>query len=132
MASLSSFQLIELAVLPPGQSHYWFFDPPGDLHGCVLHATAHPEPADDADLHAQTRVEVSELFVVRNNAGIDGNKRGAEVNITVTNYTDRWAPYSLWLVCIRPRSARGQARRSLGSSNSNLAIASVARGTHRA
>jgi hypothetical protein len=88
MANLSSSSWIELAVLQPGQSHYWFFDHPHDLHGWVFQATAHPECAHDESA-AETRVEVSELFVLCNVAAIQGGKRSSQVNITVTNYSGR-------------------------------------------
>jgi hypothetical protein len=108
MANLSSNPWIELAVLAPGQSHYWCFEQPRDLHGWVFQATAHPEVADDEFAPAENRVEVSELFVLGKRAAILTAKRSSQVNITVTNYSGHWAPYSLWVVAI-PASHGQQA-----------------------
>jgi hypothetical protein len=113
MPELNSFPWVELAVLAPGQSHYWFFDQTRDLHGWVFQATAYPEPPDaggDNELVA-TRVEVSELFVLRKRGENQGGKRGSQINITVTNCGDRWAPYSLWVVSIPPRKMPRHAYR---------------------
>jgi len=108
MANLSSSSWIELAVLPPGQSHYWFFDHPRDLHGWVFQATAHPECVDDESA-AETSVEVSELFVLCKVAESQDCKRSSQVNITVTNYSGRWAPYSLWVVAVPVRNGPANA-----------------------
>jgi hypothetical protein len=108
MANLSSFPWIELAVLPPGQSHYWFFDQPDDLRGWVFQATAHPECGEEESPAAEIRVEVSELFVLCKLTETQGGKRTSQVNLTVTNYSGRWAPYSLWVVAVPPRETRRQ------------------------
>ena len=100
MAKLESSPWIKWAVLPPGQSHYWFFDHPRDLHGWVFQATAHPECADDESVAAETRVEVSELFVLCKRGEPQGGKHHSQVNVTVTNYSGRWAPYSLWVAAV--------------------------------
>lgn len=84
--------------MPPGQSHYWFFDDPRDLHGWVFQATAHPECADDESIAAETRVEVSELFVLCQRREVQGTTYRFQLNVTVTNYSGSWAPYSLWVV----------------------------------
>ena len=113
MPELNSFPWVELAVLAPGQSHYWFFDQTRDVHGWVFQATAYPEPPDageDNELVA-SRVEVTELFVLRKGGEIQGGKRRSQVNITVTNCGDRWAPYSLWVVSIPPRKMPRSAYR---------------------
>lgn len=121
MANLSSSPWIELAVLPPGQSHYWFFDQPRDLHGWVFQATAHPECLDAESVAEETRVEVSELFVLCKVSEVQGRKCSSQVNLTVTNYGGRWAAYSLWVVAVPGRDGRralrfGDSARSRDSS----------------
>jgi hypothetical protein len=107
MADLNAFPWVELAVLAPGQSHYWFFDPSWDAHEWVFQATAHPEPPDDGeDPLAPNRVEVTELFVVRKGDPVGKGKRLSRVNITATNCGERWASYSLWVVSVPPRKIR--------------------------
>lgn len=103
MAELNSFSWVELGVLAPGQSHYWFFDQPRDLHGWVFQATAYPEPPDPGEEQtwAASRVEVTELFILGR----------SQINITVTNCDDRWAAYSLWVVSVPPRNMQRQAHR---------------------
>jgi hypothetical protein len=108
MPNLSSFPWIELAVLAPGQSHYWFFDQPSDLHGWVFQATAHPERGENESGVAETRVEVSELFVLCKLAETQAARRSSQVNITVTNYSSNWAPYSLWVVAVPQHGRRAQ------------------------
>jgi hypothetical protein len=114
MANLTSSLWIDLAVLPPGQSHYWFFDHLRDLHGWVFQATAHPECADVEPPAAEIRVEVSELFVLCKVNETQDSKHSSQINITVTNYSGRWAPYSLWVVAVPAQEGR-QAHRSCDS-----------------
>jgi len=98
---------VELAVLPPGQSHYWFFDHPQDLHGWVFQATAHPEGlAEESGEAGETRVEVSELFVLSKGPQSQDSRQRSQVNVTVTNYGSRWASYSLWTVAVPPKGRR--------------------------
>ncbi len=106
MGDLNSFRWVELAVLGPGRSHYWFFDPSWDAHGWVFQATAYPEPPDLGEQNPlpASRLEVTELFVVRKDGEIQEEKRQSRVNITVTNCGEGWAPYSLWVVSIPPRT----------------------------
>lgn len=106
MAELNSFQWVELAVLAPGQSHYWFFDQARDLHGWVFQATAYPEPAQahEENALAARRIEVTELFILRTDGENQGTARSIQINITVTNCGDRWTPYSLWVVSIPPQA----------------------------
>jgi hypothetical protein len=113
VAQLNSSRWIELAVLAPGQSHYWSFDPSWDAHEWVFQATAHPEPPDDGlgGTLAPSRVEVTELFVLRAGDAEGERKRVSRVNITVTNCGELWAAYSLWVVAVPPRKIRRQARR---------------------
>jgi hypothetical protein len=103
----NSSRWVELAVLAPGQSHYWFFDPSWDAYGWVFQATAYPEPEGSGAPSAAevSRVEVTELYVVRREAAHEG-KCGSRVNITVTNCGDGWAPYSLWVAAASPRKIR--------------------------
>ena len=104
-AALNSSAWVELATLAPGQSHYWFFDPSWDAYGWVFQATAYPEMPDAGEESAlpPTRVEVTELFVLRlSKEGRDG-KCLSRINITATNCGDRWAAYSLWVASIPPR-----------------------------
>jgi hypothetical protein len=118
MAEIISRPWVELAILPPGQSHYWFFDQPHDLRGWVFQAAAYPEQTDDdcdGPLTA-SRVEVSELFIGRQGGPIESREHRAQVNITVTNCGDRWAGYSLWVVSTPSRSGRRRARRPNESS----------------
>jgi hypothetical protein len=103
MTALNSVPWVELAVLAPGQSHYWFFDHPSDVHGWVFQATAHPEPVEEEHHLPTSRVEVTELFVLANAGEIRGSKRWDRVNITVTNCAEGWVPYSLWVVSVPPR-----------------------------
>jgi hypothetical protein len=103
MPELNSFPWVELGVLAPGQSHYWFFDQPRELRGWVFQATAYPEAPDGGEEHtwAASRVEVTELFIMG----------PSQINITVTNCDDRWAGYSLWVVSVPPRNMRHHSRR---------------------
>jgi hypothetical protein len=104
MSNLSSLPWIELAVLPPGQSHYWFFDYPLDLHGWVFHATAHPERgSEELGGAIENRVEVSELFVLSKGHESRDGRRSSQINVTVTNYSGAWASYSLWGVAVPPK-----------------------------
>ncbi len=106
-AELKSSRWIELAVLAPGQSHYWFFDPSWDAYGWVFQATAYPESAGESTQTAReaSRVEVTELYVVRKQDVREGHRR-SRVNITVTNCGDRWAAYSLWVASMPPAKMR--------------------------
>lgn len=103
MPELNSFPWVELGVLAPGQSHYWFFEQTRDLHGLVFQATAYPEAPDPGGERtwAASRVEVTELFILYH----------SQINITVTNCDDRWAAYSLWVVSIPPRKMSRHAYR---------------------
>jgi hypothetical protein len=100
---LNSSRWVELAVLAPGQSHYWFFDPSWEAYGWVFQATAYPESAGDSAQPGPEagRVEVTELYIVHQEEVGEGRSR-SRVNITVTNCGDRWAPYSLWVASIPP------------------------------
>jgi hypothetical protein len=113
MAEINSFRWIELGALAPGQSHYWFFDPSWDAHGWVFQATAYPEPPDSSEEQTlrASRVEVTELFIVGKSDAVQKGRRHSQINITVTNCGDRWAPYSLWVVSIPPRKMPRHAYR---------------------
>jgi hypothetical protein len=130
-AELKSSRWVELAALAPGQSHYWFFDPSWDAYGWVFQATAYPEPPTDcADAGLQaSRVEVTELYVVRQ---VDAQQwqRRSQVNITVTNCGDQWAPYSLWVASLPPPKMRLRAPSSGRTRASSIAQVrtSMARG----
>jgi hypothetical protein len=107
MANLGSLPWIEFAVLPPGQSHYWFFEFAQDLYGWVFQSTAHPEcAAEETAGTEETRVEVSELFVLSKGSAGQESRQRSQVNVTVTNYSGRWAPYSLWTVAVPPKGQR--------------------------
>ncbi len=114
---LNSSRWVELGVLAPGQSHFWFFDRPGASYGSVFQATAYPEfPDHDGEQTARApgRVEVTELFVLRLPARSGGKPR-SRVNITVTNCGDAWAAYSLWVAALpapsMPATASGRKGR---------------------
>lgn len=104
MAELNSFRWVELAVLAPGQSHYWFFNQPQDIHGWVFQATAYPEEPGlgEENTLSSSRVEVTELFILPMRGKSQGGKPRNQINITVTNCGDRWAPYSLWVASTPP------------------------------
>jgi hypothetical protein len=111
MAEIKSFPWVELAVLAPGQSHFWFFEQSHDVHGWVFQATAYPEAPGSGEENtlSSSRVEVTELFILRQGGEIQGSKHRSQINITVTNCGDRWAPYSLWVVSTPPRGFRRHA-----------------------
>lgn len=108
MAEVNASPWVDLAVLAPGQSHYWFFDPPSNVHGWVFQATAYPESGDDGETRVlpPSRVEVTELFIVCKSKGTQKETCDSQVSITVTNCGDRWAPYSLWVASIPNRKIR--------------------------
>ena len=97
--ALNSSRWIELAVLPPGQSHYWFFEPSWNVDGWVFQATAHPEACEPGQ---DIQVEVTELFIHRAGGGSSDKHSRTRINITVTNCVDTWASYSLWVAAIAP------------------------------
>jgi hypothetical protein len=104
IAALNSLPWVELAVLPPGQSHYWLFDPLWDAYGWVFQATAFPEPWPLGENVAEPnrRVEVTELFIFQKSSCNQGC--ASQIDITVTNTGDIWAPYTLWAAGIPPRT----------------------------
>src|SRR5260370_2867404 len=107
MAEINSFRWIELGALAPGQSHYWFLDPSWDAHGWVFEATAYPEPPDSSEEQTlrASRVEVTELFILRKSDAVQKGRRHSQINITVTNCGDGWAAYSLWVASVPTRTA---------------------------
>ncbi len=111
--ALTSTEWVKLAVLAPGHSHYWFFDPPWDAYGWVFQATAYPEPLDAGEPTAPTpsRIEVTELFVAQASCRGAERKCASRVNVTVTNCGEDWASYSLWVASIPPGRTAHQARR---------------------
>jgi hypothetical protein len=102
MGGLYSHAWVELAVLAPGRSHQWAFDPQWDAHGWVFQATAHPEPCPDGDMQAGQgrRVEVTELFVIQRGDKAPAGWGASQINITVTNSGDLWTSYTLWVAGI--------------------------------
>ncbi len=69
---LNSLRWVELGVMAPGRSHYWFFDQWSHAEGSVFHATAYPEffSLERGEDMAARRVAVTELFIIRENSGL--------------------------------------------------------------
>jgi hypothetical protein len=126
MGELNSFRWVNLAVLAPGRSHYWSFDPLWDSHGRVFQATAYPEPCRTGanDTIQAGRVEVTELFIIHKEREVETSRRESRVNITVTNTGDSWARYTLWVASIRPRR-----RLCVGKSGPVSSVRRLATGT---